>query len=65
MALDTRYNMHENELLLTQRAVYRDNAAGRGVMLHPSGTMLQCVGDEDESEAFARLVAKLFNKGLE
>jgi len=52
----------ENEILLTQTAALRkaDSEAGPGVVLVPLNKTLCRTEDEDQ----ARLIVKLFNRGL-
>ena len=57
------FTADENEKLLTQTAAVRkaDNDYGPGVVLIPSQHTL-CKTDNEED---ARLISKLFNRGLE
>lgn len=61
--MNLNFTPEQNELLLTEQAVLRKSASllGAGVVLVPSHkTFCQC-----EDEDHARLIVKLFNKGLE
>ncbi len=60
--MNLNFSQQENELLITQTAAVRaeDSTLGPGVVLVPSGkTLCSC------TETHARLIAKLFNHGLQ